>query len=240
MTRIQLANNSVTIKSTELVEIINQFRQLEGNRKELRHNDFMTKIKKELEVLQSLGLSNQRNISLVEYRDKKGELRPCFELNRDGMLQMLNSESPLVRYKTIEYINKLEQQIKDPITTYLNMSEEDKAIAYFTELKKTKQLQTEKEIIQIEKDNLVHDDKTFTVSELASELGFSSAKALNQELANKKIQYKVNGTWKLYGKYSGLGYTITKSERVNNKTVYYTRWTGVGRDFLVNKVFNDR
>ena len=122
---IVLENGELKIKSTELVDIINDFRKVEAeaigrNYTELRHNDFMTKIKKELEVLKKLGVDNQRNFSLVKYLDKKGENRPCFELNRDGMLQMLNSESALVRYKTIEYINKLEDQVKGqtrPLTT---------------------------------------------------------------------------------------------------------------------------
>ena len=107
-----------------MVDIINQFREEEFeilkekglNKKakytELRHNDFMTKIKKELETLKTLGLCNERNISLVEYTDKKGEKRPCYELNRYGMFIMLNSESTLVRFKTVEYINKLEEQVQ--------------------------------------------------------------------------------------------------------------------------------
>lgn len=116
---VVLENGELKIKSTELVDIINDFRKVESettNSKyiELRHNDFMTKIRKEIEVLKKLGVDNQRNFSLVKYLDKKGENRPCFELNRDGMLQMLNSESALVRYKTIEYINKLEEQVKEP------------------------------------------------------------------------------------------------------------------------------
>ena len=107
------------ITSVELVDIINQFREIEagtlGNKaKVLAHGDFSKKIRKELEVLKSLGLDNQGNISLVEYTDKKGETRPCYSLNRDGMLQMLNSESTLVRYKTIEYINKLEKELTQP------------------------------------------------------------------------------------------------------------------------------
>lgn len=85
---------------------------MEGNRKELRHDHFMTKIKNELEILKNLGISNHPNIWGVEYIDAKGEKRPCFELNRDGMLQMLNSESVFTRYKTIEYIGNLEKQIK--------------------------------------------------------------------------------------------------------------------------------
>lgn len=85
---------------------------------------------------------------------------------------------------------------------------------------------------------LVHTSKTYTISELATELGFKSAMALNKELNNRKIQYKVNGTWKLYSKYDGLGYTETKqTELANGKIIFNTRWTGEGRDWLVNTIF---
>lgn len=70
----------------------------------------MEKIRKELEVLKTLGLKARQNILPGSYIDKQNQERPCYKLNRDGMLQMLNSESTLVRYKTIEYINKLEQE----------------------------------------------------------------------------------------------------------------------------------
>ena len=121
-----------TIKSTELVDIINTFRKEEGNNTELDHKNFMAKIRKEIETLKSLGLNNQLNFKPVKYKDKKGELRNCFELNRDGMLEMLNSESAYVRYKTIEYINKLEEQLKLP------SSYEDMMIRQLQEQKKIK------------------------------------------------------------------------------------------------------
>ena len=100
-----------TIKSTELVEIINCFRQIEGG-KELQHYDFIKKIRKELKILKNLGLNTEGNISVSEYKDSTGRTLPCFELNKNGMLQMLNSESALVRFKTIEYIGNLEKQVQ--------------------------------------------------------------------------------------------------------------------------------
>lgn len=108
-----LENKELTIKSIELVDIINQFREVEGSRSVLRHDTFMTKIKKEIETLESLGLGNLQNFKEVDYIDSKGRRYPCYELDRDSMLQMLNSESPLVRYKTIEYINKLEEELSN-------------------------------------------------------------------------------------------------------------------------------
>lgn len=115
---LKLTNDKeLKITSVELVDIINQFRQLESTKAktkfvELKHDNFIKKIRKEVETLESVGISNAVNFNAVKYTDSKGEERPCFELNRDGMLQMLNSESAVVRYKTIEYINKLENKLK--------------------------------------------------------------------------------------------------------------------------------
>ena len=112
-------NEDGRVTSVELVKLINKFRSMESEAneekvlKELEHKDFMKKIRKELEVLKNLGLGNEGNISPVKYTDKKGEIRPCYLLNRDGTLQMLNSESTYVRAMTIEYINKLEKQLKE-------------------------------------------------------------------------------------------------------------------------------
>lgn len=72
----------------------------------------MKKIRNEIEILESLGFKDKGNISLISYTDDMNREKPCYSLNRDGMLQMLNSESALVRYKTIEYINKLENKLK--------------------------------------------------------------------------------------------------------------------------------
>ena len=100
-----------TIKSTELVEIINSFRELEGKKK-LRHDNFKAKIDNEVKMLKSLGLSTDLNFKVSEYKDVTGRKLPCYELNCDGMLQMLNSESALVRFKTIEYTGNLEKQVQ--------------------------------------------------------------------------------------------------------------------------------
>ena len=133
---VVLENGELKIKSTELVDIINDFRKVESettNSKyvELRHNDFMTKIRKELEVLKLLGIEGERNFSQSTYVNSQNKIQPCFELNRDGMLQMLNSESALVRYKTIEYINKLEEQVKGQA---LNTSELSPELQMFKQI----------------------------------------------------------------------------------------------------------
>lgn len=111
MKELMILENETRINSVELVEIINQFRQLEG-KSDLLHKNFMAKIKKEVETLESVGLEGQLNFKLSSYTNSQNKEQPCYSLNKNGMLQMLNSESVLVRFKTIEYIEKLEEENK--------------------------------------------------------------------------------------------------------------------------------
>ena len=111
----KLMNKEIRITSVELVEVINEFRKLESDTTgkkytELLHKDFMKKIRTELETLKTLGLGGERNISPSSYINSQNKEQPCYSLNRNGMLEMLNSESILVRYKTVEYINKIEEE----------------------------------------------------------------------------------------------------------------------------------
>lgn len=66
--------------------------------------------------------------------------------------------------------------------------------------------------IEAEKKNaiLTHVNKTYTMTEIAKELNLRSAVELNKLLAEKKVQYKVNGTWVLCSDYSNQGYEDIK------------------------------
>ena len=80
----------------------------------------------------------------------------------------------------------------------------------------------------------MHVNKTYTMTEIAKELNMKSAVALNKKLAEKKIQYKVNGVWVMYSDYSSLGYEDIKQEVLDNgKVVYHRRITQSGREFIL-------
>ncbi|MFQ9308603.1 MAG: ORF6C domain-containing protein [Paraclostridium sordellii] len=112
---IKMTNEDiVTMTSLEIVELINNFREEEGNTTKKEHRDFMKSIRKEIETLEKAGITNGGNFSLVSYIDVKGEERPCFKMNKAGIMQMLNKESALVRYKTQQYIEVLENKLKEP------------------------------------------------------------------------------------------------------------------------------
>lgn len=94
--------------------------------------------------------------------------------------------------------------------------------------------------VEAEKKNaiLMHVNKTYTMTEIAKELGMKSAIQLNKLLAEKKIQYQVNGTWVFYSQYSDLGYEEIKQEILDSgKVIYHRRITQMGREFILN-LFN--
>ena len=111
---MKLLSVEVTMTSLEVVDLINKFREDEGHRAVLKHKSFMQSIRTELENLANAGVEvDERNILPVTYLDKKGEKRPCYRMNRSWVLQMCNKESALVRYKTQQYIERLEQALQD-------------------------------------------------------------------------------------------------------------------------------
>lgn len=84
---------------------------------------------------------------------------------------------------------------------------------------------------------LMHVNKTYTMTEIAKELGMRSAIELNKMLSKLHIQYKVNDTWVMYSDYSCLGYEDIKQEVLDNgKVVYHRRITQAGREFIINLI----
>lgn len=82
---------------------------------------------------------------------------------------------------------------------------------------------------------LMHVNKTYTITEIAKELGLKSAIQLNRILAEKKIQYQVNSTWVMFSQYSNCGYEEIKQEVLDSgKVIYHRRITQIGREFILD------
>ena len=121
LNNIKLGENG-TIKSVDLVDIINHFRLEEGKAGNLTHDNLMKRIKEEIKALK------EANISLVNFNESKyinsrGKEYNCFELNEEGMLEMLNKESAVTRYKTVQYIKQLKQENKELTEDLVEVSE---------------------------------------------------------------------------------------------------------------------
>ena len=108
---LQLINNEVRMTSKELCELINQFRQAEGNDTLKRHDNLLRDIDNEVKALESVGISTFLNFEEITYADESGRNYRCYTLNKEGAIQILTKESAVVRFKVMEYINQLEQQL---------------------------------------------------------------------------------------------------------------------------------
>ena len=114
---IKLEGEKMTITSMDLCKLINILRKEEKGEGaiELRHDTLMASIRKEIELLYNAGISLQ-NFLESTYVNPRGKVYPCYVLNDEDMLQILNKESEFVRYKTTESIEELKEE-KCKITT---------------------------------------------------------------------------------------------------------------------------
>ena len=106
MNNLAILERKNTVTSLELVEQINFFREQEGNKTELGHNDLLKIIRDEFEEEISLG-----KISQSTYKNDRGREYPMFELTFNQARQVLVRESKFVRKHIMSYIEELEKQL---------------------------------------------------------------------------------------------------------------------------------
>ena len=138
----EMMNREIRMTSVEVTEMINQFRETEGNKSELLHKSIMEKIRKELDMFKSAKLTGGQNILLTSYEDSQGKERPCYSLDRDTIISLTVTESFLVRRKMIEYINKLESELEK---TKLPQTYKEALIALVESIEEREKLESEKQ-----------------------------------------------------------------------------------------------
>ena len=147
--------NKDSFTSLELVEVINQYRNKEGNRKELQHYDFLKIVRDEFE--EEIGVGN---ISESSYLNSQNKLQPMFVLTHAQSRQVLVRESKFVRKAVIAYIDKLESQVKNllpkdypsALRALANQFEENQALAL--QIQEQKPLVDFSETVLKSKDNI--------------------------------------------------------------------------------------
>ena len=144
-------------------------------------------------------------------------------------------QATIIKKEIEKHHNLASRQIDNVSTEYEMELMTQKVIAYHVQ--KANEYKVRAELAEQKNNLLMHTKKTYTASEIAKELGISSAKKLNLILEEKGIQYKRNGTWLPTAKYSESGYYEIKQEILDNGTVVYnSHITQKGRDFILNFV----
>lgn len=187
---------------------------------------------------------NQINFELVEYTDKKGEKRSCYNLTKKGCLILASGYDAKLREKIIDRWEELEKEKLQGFVIPGSFSQ-----ALMLAAKQQEQIEAQKkqilemnaEIVEMKKKTdylevILSSRETVTITQIAQDYGMT-AKSFNQLLAELKIQRKVNGQWILYSPYITQGYVHSKSVPIVHRdgskdSVLNTEWRQKGRIFL--------
>lgn len=226
---MEVNNEVVTMTSLEVVELINNFRKEEGNEIIKKHDDMLKSIRKEIETLENAGIKGVGNFSESYYLNSQNKKQPCYKMNKAGIMQMLNKESALVRYKTQQYIEALENKLKqDP---YENLSTEMKALLMHD--KKIQEMQ--KQVIHVREDikyvksiaekSTIDYEQQENIRELVNQRGteiLGGKKAPAYKAMSKKI---FQSLWRDYKKYFKVNsYKNTAIKDYDSAINYVQNW----------------
>ena len=200
---------------------------------------------------------NEGNFSLVEYKDKKGETRPCYSLNKEECLYIATKFNDEARAKLIKRWKELEEQHQKPSVPQ-NYLEALKSLVKSEEEKQQLALENKKQqeqILTISKENMelgnkitdmlpkvsyydkiLQSNATMTITQIAQDYGMSAIK-MNKELESMRIQHKMRGQWILFAQFLKGGYVHSRAVDIvrsdgSHDVKYNTEWTTKGRIFL--------
>lgn len=186
--------------------------------------------------------------------DKYGREKKIYLMNKKGfMLLVMGFNGAKAIEMKMTFLDKFEQmenelrnlkmqlnvpsyQIDNPIERAKAwIVEEEKRQKLLSEVKESKELLIEQAPKAQAFDVITaNTDKLYTITQIAANYGMSGIK-LNALLHKLGVQYKVSGTWKLYAKYEGNGYTVTPTGLSDDgHTFKIMKWTNKGEHFLYN------
>ena len=188
------------------------------------HFDLMRAIRKMEDAWEKV---NGCNFALVDYRDAKGESRPCYSLTKTECLYIATKFNDEARARLVLRWEQLEKErIQQGAVRHLLVCDAD--------------VMTEAE--RIVANTLVNShrnaDGCITMKEIAAQYGMD-VKDMNSFLVDRGIQKWMRGQYRLTANYEGRGLAedrlfIYYSKEGKQKKQTYLVWTQKGADFINN------
>lgn len=235
-------NDIITITQAQTMSSL-QIAELTGK----NHKEVMRSIRNMEPAWEKI---NGRKFALVEYRDAKGESRPCYSLTKTECLYVatkFNDEARaklILRWEELETEATKQYQVPTSFREALllaaaqqeQIEEQQKLlVAQNEQIRDLNEANAEMRVKVSYYDQILASKSTVTTTQIAQDYGMS-AKKFNTELRNLKIQRKVGGQWILYAPYNTMGYvhseTFIPECSTTGKVVMVTKWTQKGRLFL--------
>ena len=176
---------------------------------------------------------NGSKFGLVDYRDAKGELRPCYSLSKTECLYIatkFNDEARaklVIRWQQLEQERLVQQGVRRLLVTEQDVMHEAEQIIGRT-------------LVSFNQNA----DGCITASNIAEALGME-VKDLNSFLTDKKVQKWQRGQYRLTPEHEGLGLAqdrlfIYYSKDGKQKERTYLVWTTKGAEMIDKMIFENR
>ena len=173
---------------------------------------------------------NGSNFRLVDYKDSKGELRPCYSLTKTECLYIatkFNDEARaklVIRWQQLEQERMMQQGVRHLLITDQDVMHEAETIIGRT-------------LVSFNQNA----DGCITASDIAKAMGME-VKELNSFLTDRKIQRWKRGQYHLTPEYEGLGLAqdrlfIYYSKDGKQKERTYLVWTQKGAEMIDKMIF---
>ena len=169
---------------------------------------------------------NGRRFALVEYKDSKGELRPCYSLTKTECLYIATKFSDEARARLVKRWYQLERE-------QLGVKMEEQKLLVTKREIMLKSDEIRRGLIAGENADA---DGCYTVSQLA-EMMEITVKELNKRLVAEGVQFRNGGRYMLTKEYEGRGYAQDRAFHYygldgEKKEKKYLVWTPAGREFV--------
>ena len=202
---------------------------------------------------------NGGKFSLVEYRDAKGEMRPCYELTKTECLYIATKFNDEARAKLVLRWEELETEKRNGgFQVPTSFKEALLLAAHQQELieQQQRQIEQKQETIELQQveitksapkvsyyDTTLQSVNTLTSTQVAKQIGLDAGK-LHKKLKEAGVLYRQSGQWLLHVPYSTWGLHATRTQTYTRSdgsvgTSIYTVWTEKGRRFIIALHDND-
>lgn len=216
-----------------------------------RHSNLMRDIDKYVSDLTDSNLSSLNFFIPSAYTDKKGEIRKCYLITKQGCEfvanKMTGKKGNQFTAQYVSLFNRMKTTLSQPELIMEQLRKEwdiPTTLGGALQLAANQQVEIEKMKPKVDYyDKQMRNPGLMTATEIAKDYGWSAA-TLNKELHKRGVIFKQGKHWVPYSRYAGKGYTQYEPfdyQHSNGQPGVHNnlKWTQRGKKFIYDLLAED-